>query len=1060
MIRTLVDVSLRFRRLVIALAVGTTAFGFAQAGNIPIDLLPEFSPTTVEVQTEALGLSAEEVEQFITVPLEQDLLNGIAFLSSIESASLPGLSSIVMTFEPGTDPLDARQVVAERLTQAVGAAGLPQVADLPQMLQPLSSMRRVAMIAMSSPTQSPIEQSVLARWVVVPRLMGVEGVANVSIWGFRDRQLQVLVDPEVLAERGISLGDVVRTTGNALEVSGLTFLEASTPGTGGFIDTPNQRLHVFHEQAITSPGELGAVVVEEESGQALSENGRPVVLGDISTIVEDHQPLIGDARCGESDCVLLVVEKFPSAGTPEVTAGIDAALEALRPGLGDVEFDSSIYRPAAYADAAKSNLLLALVLGSLLVLVALALVDWRMAVVVGASVLFSAAVSVLILGARNVTLNALLFAGLATGLVVVFVDAVVVGRAVLSSRSLAATAGPALSRRAYVDALLPVRAASICAVLAAGALVLPAFFLGGLEGAFMPELVATFLLIISAQLFGGLVVGSAMGMLLVEHGRQPVKPDELGQNLRRRYIAFGMKRFGRWTIATVTFVVVVVVAAAIIPTLDVSFSPDLSERDLVINVETAPGTSLARMREITSGLTSELKVVPGVASTTVQLGRAIRSDQVANVNEAEVWVNLTAEADRLSTTESIARVVADLPDAEGSVATYSERRVREVLLEPRQELVVRVYGDDQNRLRSTAERVRAAVSGLAGVENARLDLPPEEPTIHVEVDLDAAGALGIKPGDVRRTAAILLSGITVGNLFERQKVFDVVVWGDPRLRSTVDDVMTLPILLPDGGHRPLGELAKVEVVSNPAVVRHESVQQFIDVHADVTAGETSAIGAAARQAIDGLQFDLGYRAVVIGGFAEGRDARTRVVSIAIAAVIAVFLLLQAAVKSWRLAVVGLAVAPMAASGAIIAARLTGGRFGLGTTAGVIAAITVGVFLTVMLIRSLQRSRRDGEPLGIDQAVAGASAELVAGISSLAAGIAVAAPMAVMTGITGLELAGPMGVAAIGGFLTAGVFVLYLLPVAFLRWASTAETDTETDDLFALDLREVETAGRP
>ena len=290
----IVNWSVKFRRIVIPVAAGLMIFGFFRLDDVRQDILPEFSPTIVEVQTEALGLSAAEVERLITTPLEQDLLNGVAFLETIESASLPGLSSVVMTFESGTELLDARQVVAERLTQA---AGLPQVAKPPQMIQPLSSTSRVAMVSLESSELSLIETSVLARWVMVPRLLGVEGVANVSIWGFRDQQLQVLVDPADLATNNVTLSQIIRTTGNALEVSPLSFLEASTPGTGGFIDTVNQRLHVFHEQTISTPEHLAQVTVEGPEGGAVFVAGKALPLGDVAEIVTDHQPLIGDAIC-------------------------------------------------------------------------------------------------------------------------------------------------------------------------------------------------------------------------------------------------------------------------------------------------------------------------------------------------------------------------------------------------------------------------------------------------------------------------------------------------------------------------------------------------------------------------------------------------------------------------------------------------------------------------------------------------------------------------------------------------------------------------------------------
>src|SRR5687767_5778317 len=316
MMRWIVGSSLKFRRLIVAAGVGVMVLGITQLGKTSVDVLPEFKPVQVEVQTEALGLSSEEVEQLITVPLEQDLLIGVPFLDKIESASLPGLSSVVMTFEPGTPLLDARQVVQERLTQAVGVAGLPQVAKLPQMIQPVSANRRVSMVKLSSESLSPIDVSVLARWVIGPRLMSVPGVANVSVWGFRDRQLQVLVDPEQLRQNQTTLSQIVATTGNALEVSPLTFLEASRPGTGGFIDTVNQRLNIFHEQTITTAEELAQVPLDPSREGAATTGGATKALGDVATVVESSQPLIGDAVCpGGEKCLFLVVEKFPGANT-------------------------------------------------------------------------------------------------------------------------------------------------------------------------------------------------------------------------------------------------------------------------------------------------------------------------------------------------------------------------------------------------------------------------------------------------------------------------------------------------------------------------------------------------------------------------------------------------------------------------------------------------------------------------------------------------------------------------------------------------------------------------
>src|SRR6266511_2464690 len=307
MLRSMIGSSLNLRFLVVILAVVAMLAGAAQLRQMPVDILPEFSPPYVEIRTEALGLSAEEVEQLITLGMEQDLLNGVPWLDTIHSKSVEGLSSIVLTFDPGTDLIRARQMVTERLAQAFA---LPHVSKPPTMIQPLSATGRFIIVGLSSEELSLIQLSVLARWTIGPRLMGVPGVANVAIWCNRDRQLQVQVDPKRLRENKVSMLQVLETTGNALWVSSLSFIEASTPGTGGFIDTTNQRLGIRHLLPIVSSEGLAQVPIEGTDGLRLS---------DVANVVEDHQPLVGDALTNDSSSLLLVIEKFPGANTLKVT---------------------------------------------------------------------------------------------------------------------------------------------------------------------------------------------------------------------------------------------------------------------------------------------------------------------------------------------------------------------------------------------------------------------------------------------------------------------------------------------------------------------------------------------------------------------------------------------------------------------------------------------------------------------------------------------------------------------------------------------------------------------
>src|SRR5215216_1221820 len=416
---------MKFRLLILAAAIGVLALGIVQLRGTSMEVLPEFSPPYAEIHTEALGLSADEVEQLITVPLEQDLLNGVEGVDVIRSESLPGLSSIVMVFEPGTDIYRARQLIEERLSQAHGGA-LPQVSKPSTLLQPLSSANRVLMIGMSTTELTPIEQSVIARWTVRPRLMGVPGVANVSIWGLRDQQLQVQVDPQVLRDRNVTLNQVISTAGNAQVVSQLSFLEASTPGTGGFIETPQQRLQVRHLlEKLTDPAEVAKVPVEGSGN---------LTLGDVAQIKVDHQPLIGDAVVNGGPGLIMVVEKFPGANTADVTKGVEDALEALRPGLTGINTDTSWFAPSDYLEAAANNLGLATALSAgMLLLTLLALrFHWRAVIVAVITVPVSVISAALVLHLLGYGLNALVIAGLAAAVAIVVDEAVAPQAAVLA----------------------------------------------------------------------------------------------------------------------------------------------------------------------------------------------------------------------------------------------------------------------------------------------------------------------------------------------------------------------------------------------------------------------------------------------------------------------------------------------------------------------------------------------------------------------------------------------------------------------------------------------------
>ncbi len=309
MLKAIVQWSLHMRVLVVALAAVLMFFGIRAVQHAPLDVFPEFAPPLVEIQTEAPGLSTEEVDALVTVPLE-NALNGLPWLKTIRSKSVLGLSSVVMIFQTGTDLVQARQLVQERL--ALAQTRLPSVIKPPVLMAPYSSLSRVLKVGLSSETLSQMELSELALWTIRPRLMSVPGVANVAIWGQRDKQYQVLVDPERLRAAGVTLDAVVKAAG-----------DAAVLGPGGFMDTPNQRLAVRQLGVITSADDLARSIV------AFPSNA-PIRLGDVAQVVVGHPAPIGDAVINDGPGILLIVEKQPWGNTLDVTRGVEKVLAELK----------------------------------------------------------------------------------------------------------------------------------------------------------------------------------------------------------------------------------------------------------------------------------------------------------------------------------------------------------------------------------------------------------------------------------------------------------------------------------------------------------------------------------------------------------------------------------------------------------------------------------------------------------------------------------------------------------------------------------------------------------
>jgi Cu/Ag efflux pump CusA len=1017
---------LRFWRLVVALAIGVVVFGVAQLRSAPVDAYPEFTPPAVQIQTEALGLSAAEVEQLITVPLEQDLLNGVPWLDRIHSSSMPGLSAIDLTFQPGTNLYAARQMVQERMTQA---HALPNVGSPPIMIQPLASASRVAMVGLSSQTVSPVEMSVLARWKIRPRLMGVPGVANVSIYGQRDRQLQVQVDPHRLQAQHVTLTQVIKTAGNALWVSPLTFVEASTPGTGGFVESPNQRLAIQHISPISDPAQLAEVPVEGPRAHVLR-------LGDVTTVVENHQPLIGDAVAPHTGGLLLAIDKFPGANTLEVTRGIEAALQDMAPGLKGVTIDSNVYRPASYIETALGTVGTAalIALAAALVLMLLLLASWRAAVVALIVVPVALMVAIGVLLVAGTTFTAITLLGLACALSLV-IDDVITDLDTVRRRSAGRSALP----EAFAAARRPLGYATFAILLALA----PFLFLDRLATAFSRPLVLTYALALLASMLVAFTLTPALATLLLR-GDAAGRDGSFVRLVKRffdRRIAGSLARPRRaWALAGV----LALAALLCVPQIGGrSLLPTLQDRNLLLQLQTVPGTSLPEMDRITAAASQELRGLPGVSSVGAHVGRAISSDQLVNVNSAEIWVTLDGAADYNRSKAAIEAAVHGYPGVRTHLVDYPATRIAQVASGQADDLVVRVYGPDLNVLQHKAQEVRAMLAKVPGLAAPVVRLTPRQPTVDVRVKLAAAQKYGLRPGDVRREATTLTSGLIVGNLYEQSKIFDVVVWGTPGSRSDLTELGNLLIGTPSGRMVPLKSVATVGIRSEPAAITHDDVLRDVEVAAKVT-GDPAAAVDAVNQRLAAVPMPYEYHAEVFGNAATAQAGLLRALGYTAAALIGIFLLLQAAVASWRRAGLLMLSLPLSVAGGVLAAPLAGGMWSIGALGGLVAVLALAIRSSILLGYRI-RAREQAGLTGPRTVLGVARERTVPVLQSVLITAAVLAPLAILGTQPGLEFLHPMAVTMLGGLVSLLLVQLFVLPALLLTTAGRAAPEQRGPD---------------
>jgi CzcA family heavy metal efflux pump len=734
---------------------------------------------------------------------------------------------------------------------------------------------------------------------------------------------------------------------------------------------------------------------------------------------------------------MLIVEKLPWANTLDVTRGVEEALAEMAPGLTDINVDTTIFRPATFIETSIDNLTESLLVGAVLVVIILLffLYEWRVALISATIIPLSLMAALLVLNLQGVTINVMTLAGLAIAIGAVVDDAIVdVENVVRRLRRLRKEGSTQSTASIVLEASLEVRGSIIYASLIEISALLPVFFLQGLSGAFFQPLATAYVVAGLVSPFIALTVTPAMILVLlanapIENRQSPIIPwlhgmyDRiLGRTLRAPALAYG-------TVSTI-----VVAGLIVTPFLGQELLPSFKERDFLMHWILKPGSSHPEMWRITAESCRELLTIPGVRNCGSHIGQAVGADEPYGVYFTENWISVDPSVDYDQTLNSVQELVDGYPGLVRDVQTYLKERIREVLTGSSDSVVIRIYGQDLHTLQGKAEEVLAAMEGIPGVADLKKELHMETPQVEVEVDLAKAEQYGLKPGDVRRTAAFLLQGEEVGDIFLDGKTYDVNVWSIPEARHSLSDIENLLIDTPSGERVRLADVADVRIGAVPNVIEREGQSRKIDVSLNVKGRDLGAVAADVERTLDTIDFPLGFHAEVLGEFAERQAAQRSLLLAGSIAVIAIFFLLYTSFGSWRLATLTFFTLPWALVGGLLAAYFSNGVLSLGSLVGLLTILGIATRNGIMMISHFQHlEEEEGMPFGFDLVLRGAR-ERIAPImmTALTTGLALI-PLAIAGDLPGHEIEHPMAIVILGGLVTSTVLNLLVVPTLYLRF---------------------------
>jgi CzcA family heavy metal efflux pump len=1029
MLNWIVHFSLRYRGVVVVLACVLVGYGIYTAQNSKLDVLPNFVPPQVDVQTEAPGLSPEQVEMLVTRPIET-MINGLGQMESLRSESISGLSTITAVFKEGTDIFIARQMLAERLTEVAGS--LPAGVKEPVMTPLTSATMDLLKVGLVSEKLSPMELRSLADWTIKPRLLSVPGVAHCIVFGGEVRQMQIQVKPERLVAFGLSVTEVLAAARASTGVMG-----------AGFVENANQRILLQTEGQLLTPEAIGGVVVTQHDGMIIR-------LKDVASVVEAGAPKFGDALIQGKRGVLLSLASQYGANTMEVTERLEATLAELQPMFDQqgIKVYKRLHRPATFIENSLHNIRHSLYLGAVLVAVVLILFlgHIRTALISITAIPLSLLTAIILLDKFGVTLNTVTLGGLAIAIGEVVDDAIIdVENIFRRLRENQALGSPRSVFRVVLDASIEVRSAVVFATFIVALVFVPVLTLSGLQGSFFAPLALSYIIAIMASLAVALTVTPALSLMLLGKKHYSGNESAVQRGLKKIYVAV-LRPLFRWPILMLILALAIFAATLLlVPSVGDSFLPEFREGHFVLQVQAVPGTSLQETLRIGAGISRQLLKNKYIATVSQQVGRAEQGEDTWEPNRCEFHVELVDNVPG----ETQAKVMSDIremlegtPGIQAEVVTFLGDRISETITGESAPVVINVYGEDLDIIDDKAREIAAVIGTVPGATDVSVKAPPGAPRLAIRLRAERLSQFGMRPLDVLESVETAYAGASVAQIHQGNRVTDVTVVSDANERRDPEQVGGLLLKNADGLNLPLKEVADVYLTSGRYSILHDAASRRQVVTCATQGRDVGSFVADAKKAVDAqVKFPTGVYAV-FGGTAEATHKAQRELLVhSVIAAIGILVLLSVVMGNARNLLLILANVPFALVGGVVAVWLTT-RFGdagansltIGSLVGFVTLFGITMRNSIMMISHFEHLVTvENAPWGLDTAMRGASERLVPILMTALVTALGLLPLAIGSGEAGREIEGPMAIVILGGLITSTALNLLMLPTLSLRF---------------------------